>query len=161
MGLALFKGLVEAMGGCIGAQSKLGEGSIFWLELKLVAERLTEAIQAAVDAHLFDRMRSKRGLVLYVEDNLANIKLVEAIMECLPQVRLITALQGRLALELVQEHQPDPILLDLHLPDMPGSEILQKLKAQTATQNIPVVILSVDALPMQIVDLLAGGRTPT
>ena len=157
LGLALSKGLVEAMGGRIGAESKLGEGSIFWLELKLVTERLKESIMAEVDENLSDRMRSGRGLVLYVEDSLANLKLVEAIMERMPQIKLITAMQGRLAMDLAKEHKPDLILLDLHLPDIHGSEVLHWLKTEPATQKTPVIILSANALPESIADLLAQG----
>jgi len=157
LGLALSKGLVEAMGGRIGAESKVGEGSIFWLELKLDSERLNETILAEVEEHLSDRMRSEIGLVLYVEDNLANIKLVEAIMECLTGVKLITAMQGRQALELAKEQKPDLILLDLQLPDIPGSEVLRLLKAEPATQNTPVIIISANAIPENISDLLVQG----
>jgi PAS domain S-box-containing protein len=156
LGLAVSKGLVEAMGGRIGAQSQPGQGSIFWLELDLVSERLKETILAEVDEHLSNRLRAGRGLVLYVEDNLANVQLVEAIMERLPQVQLITTMQGRLALDLAQEHHPDLILLDLHLPDMPGSEVLRRLKAEPATKNISVIILSANTLTGQIAELLAG-----
>ena len=159
LGLALSKGLVEAMGGRIGASSrnKPGEGSIFWLELKLATERLTETILAEVDGLITSQMRSERGLVLYIEDNLPNVKLVEAIMERLPQVKMITALQGRLALDLAKEHKPDLILLDLHLPDMLGSEVLRQLKAEPVTQKTPVIIISANAMPMQIDELLAAG----
>jgi CheY-like chemotaxis protein/two-component sensor histidine kinase len=159
LGLALSKGLVEAMGGRIGASSLPGVGSIFWLELKLVAERLNATLMAEVDEHLSEalRVRTRRAVLLYVEDNLGNLKLVEAIMERLPWVKLITAMQGRLALDLAQEHHPDLILLDLHLPDMHGSEVLRRLKTEPATQNIPVIILSADAMTENIKDLLAGG----
>ncbi len=159
LGLALSKGLVEAMGGRIGASSKPGDGSIFWLELKLVAERLTAAILAEVTEHISEalRLRTRGGLVLYVEDNLDNFKLVEAIMERLPRVKLMTAMQGRLALELAQEHHPDLILLDLHLPDIHGTEVLRRLKAEPATQKTPVIILSADAMPKHIEGLLKGG----
>jgi len=157
LGLALSKGLVESLGGRMGASSQLGVGSIFWLELKLANERLTEAILAEVNEHISARMRTWSGVVLYVEDNLDNLKLVEAIMERMPQIKLINAMQGRLALDLAQEHHPDLILLDLHLPDMPGSEVLRRLKAEPATQKTPVIILSADAIPEHITDLMAGG----
>jgi len=157
LGLALSKGLVEAMGGRIGAESVPGEGSVFWLELELVAERQKEAIMAEVDEHLSDGMREGRGLVLYVEDNLANVQLVEAVIERLPGVTLITAMRGGLAMDLAKEHHPDLILLDLQLPDMHGSEVLGRLKADPATQKTPVVILSADALPEHMTDLLAQG----
>lgn len=78
-------------------------------------------------------------------------------MERLPWVKLMTTMQGRLALELAQEHHPDLILLDLHLPDMHGSEVLRRLKAEPATQKTPVIILSADAMLEHIDDLLAGG----
>ena len=160
LGLALSKGLVEAMGGRIGVESKPGEGSMFWLELQLGAERLKEVIIAEVDGNLSDRMRCVGGRVLYVEDSLANVKLVEAIMERLPQVKLITAMQGRLAMDLAKEHQPDLILLDLQLPDIHGSDVLRWLNAEPATQKIPIIILSANAMPEQIADLLAqGART--
>jgi CheY-like chemotaxis protein len=157
LGLALSKGLVEAMGGRIGADSQPGKGSTFWLELKLVTERLTEALLAEVDEHLSERLLSSHGLVLYVEDNLDNLKLVEAIMQHLPQVQLNSAMQGRMALDLAQDHHPDLILLDLHLPDMHGSEVLRRLKAEPATKNIPVIIISADATPENMEDLLTEG----
>ncbi|MCK6538966.1 MAG: ATP-binding protein [Anaerolineales bacterium] len=153
LGLALSRGLVEAMGGRIGAESILGVGSVFWIELKLVTERLKEVILAEVDENLTERMRAGRGVVLYVEDNLANINLVEAIMERLPGVKLMAAMQGRLALSLANEHQPDLILLDLHLPDIHGAEVLHWLKADPATRHIPVIVISADATSSKIEEL--------
>ncbi|MDL1912730.1 PAS domain S-box protein [Chloroflexi bacterium CFX6] len=153
LGLALSKGLVEAMGGRVGAESEVGVGSVFWIELKLVTERLKEVIMAEVDENLTERMRAGRGVVLYVEDNLANVNLVEAIMERLPGVKLITAMQGRIALSLAKEHQPDLVLLDLHLPDIHGAEVLRRLKAEPATRHIPVVVISADAMPSKAEEL--------
>ena len=169
LGLALSKGLVEAMGGCIGVQSQPGEGSVFWVELKLATETLPETILAEEGQDLPDRLGSgrlaeqsgseRKPLVLYVEDNLANLNLVEAVMERLRQVELITAMYGRLALDLAVECHPDLILLDLHLPDMHGSDVLSGLKSEPATQSIPVILLTADARPEATVDLLAplGG----
>lgn len=157
LGLALSNGLIEAMGGRIGVESQVGEGSSFWFELKLVTERLLEEIMAEVEESLTERMRSGRGRVLYVEDNLANINLVEAILERLPQVELITAMQGRLAMSLAQEHRPNVILLDLHLPDMHGSDVLRTLKSEGHTRDIPVVIISADAIPAHVDELLTLG----
>ena len=157
LGLALSKGLIEAMGGRIGAESAVGEGSVFWIELKLVTNRLKEIIMAEVDDNLTERLKQGGGLVLYVEDNLANVNLVEAIMERLPGVKLITAMQGRIALDLAKEHQPNLILLDLHLPDIHGADVLKWLKAEPATQHIPVVIISADAMTPHIHELLEQG----
>ncbi len=108
---------------------------------------------AEVDENLTERMRAGRGVVLYVEDNLANVNLVEAIMERLPGVKLITAMQGRIALSLAKEHQPDLVLLDLHLPDIHGAEVLRRLKAEPATRHIPVVVISADAMPSKAEEL--------
>lgn len=157
LGLALSKGLMETMGGRIGAESKIGEGTTFWLELKLVTDRLKEVIMAEVEENLTEKMRKGRGLVLYVEDNLANVHLVEAIMDRIPEVKLITAMQGRLATSLAKDHRPDLILLDLHLPDIHGSDVLRWLKAEPATQTIPVVVISADAMPAHVNELLALG----
>lgn len=112
---------------------------------------------AEVDGNLTERMRAGRGVVLYVEDNLANVNLVEAIMERLPGVKLITAMQGRLAMSLAKEHHPSLILLDLHLPDVHGADVLRWLKAEPATRRIPVVVISADAMSAKVEELLALG----
>ena len=75
--------------------------------------------------------------LLYVEDNLANLTLVEAILMSRPGWRVIPALQGRLGVELAREHLPDVVLLDLHLPDLPGAEVLRRLRADERTASIP------------------------
>jgi len=95
--------------------------------------------------------------VLYIEDNLSNLQLVERVLSRRPGVRLISAMRPQLGLELAAEHHPDLILLDLHLPDMPGQEVLRRLRAEPRTADVPVVILSADARPSLIEDLLAQG----
>ena len=95
--------------------------------------------------------------IVYIEDNLSNLKLVEQVLERLPDVRLIPAMQGKLGIDLVRQHQPDLILLDLHLPDLHGREVLDQLKRDPATAAIPVVVLSADATPAQFERLLAAG----
>jgi CheY-like chemotaxis protein len=96
-------------------------------------------------------------VVLHVEDNLANLRLVEEVFVRRPEVRLVTAQQGSLGLELAAEHRPDLILLDLHLPDLDGDEVLQRLKASDATAGIPVVVVSADATERQVQRLRALG----
>lgn len=155
LGLALSKGLIDAMGGHMGAKSAVDQGSVFWLELKLVTEKLEETIMAEIDANLTDASKTCSGLVLYVEDNLANVNLVEAIFTRLPEVKLITAMQGSLALDMAKEHHPDLILLDLHLPDMQGEVVLQHLRNRTETKHIPVIIMSADATQSQIEHMLS------
>jgi CheY-like chemotaxis protein len=92
-----------------------------------------------------------------VEDNLSNLTLIEQLLEQRPAIRLISAMQGGLGLELARHHRPDLILLDLHLPDMHGAHVLETLRADPATHAIPVIILSADATPGQIGRLLDAG----
>jgi signal transduction histidine kinase/ActR/RegA family two-component response regulator len=156
LGLALSKGLVELMGGTLRAESTLGVGSAFSLELPVATtpvceSRVPEASAPAADA------ASAAGSVLYIEDNPANLRLVERIVTRRPGVRLLSAVQGRRGLELARAHRPDAIVLDLHLPDIGGQEVLAELKADPGTREIPVVILSADATPSQTARLLREG----
>jgi CheY-like chemotaxis protein len=95
--------------------------------------------------------------ILYIEDNLANLRLVELVMARHPQVSFVPAMQGRLGLELAREHRPDIVLLDLQLPDLQGHEVLIRLKAEPATRDTPVVVLSADASPGQMRRLREAG----
>jgi PAS domain S-box-containing protein len=157
LGLALSKGLVEAMGGRIGAQSTVGVGSTFWFDLQLTTQQKEAIVMAEVDDYLKSAPGAKRGLVLYVEDNLSNIQLIEKILARFSDVNLISAMQGRLALDLARQHKPGLILLDLHLPDMHGSDVLQQLRAEVETKDIPIVVMSADATHGQIERTLAAG----
>ena len=148
VGLSLTKALVEAMAGTIGADSQVGQGSRFWVELP-VAE--------------FDSRRSsgpsmqKGGeVVLYVEDNLASLRMIERLFKGRPE-SLQVSVQGTMALELARELHPVLILLDLHLPDMSGEEALRRLKADPETAAIPVVVLSADVTPGRIDRILDAG----
>ena len=95
--------------------------------------------------------------VLYIEDNLSNLTLVEQILEERPEIELLTAMQGKVGLDLACQHSPDLILLDLHLPDLPGWEVLAQLKIGEMTSAMPVVVISADATPHQIKRLLKAG----
>jgi CheY-like chemotaxis protein len=95
--------------------------------------------------------------VLYIEDNLSNLQLVERVLSRRPGVWLIPAMRPQLGLDLAAEHDPGLLLLDLHLPDMSGQEVLRRLRAEPRTANVPVVIHSADARPSLIQELLDRG----
>ncbi len=159
IGLALSKRLVEVMDGQIGVWSTPGQGSTFWIELPLVPNPLHSAIEMPEPSAL-QTMIAPEGepkTVLYIEDNLANVRLIEMLLEARPNVRLLTAMQGSTGLDLAFEHSPDLILLDLHLPDINGDEVLRRLQANTVTRSTPVVMISADATLGQIERLLAAG----
>jgi len=160
LGLSLSKHLVEMMGGKIGVESTVGNGSTFWVELPLVqctsdatAQRLQQPIPSAAEP---PRSSAPRTL-LYIEDNLSNLRLVERILARRPEVTLMSAMQGSMGLELAQQHQPDLILLDLHLPDLSGEEVLRRLRADPATREIPVVMISADATADRVERLREAG----
>ncbi len=159
LGLSLAKHLVEAMGGTLGVESAPGRGSTFWVELAIAEsplERLEQADERVPAPVRTDTPRAARA-VLYIEDNLSNLRLIERLLVHRPEVRLIPAMQGSLGLQLAREHRPDLILLDLQLPDLSGSEVLRRLQEAPETRNTPVVIISADATPGQIDRLLAAG----
>jgi len=157
LGLALSKGLVELMGGALRAESTLGHGSRFSVELPMVESPTRALGRATVTIALEPDQPGVRGTVLYVEDNLSNLRLVERIVTRRPGITLLSAMQGSHGLELAQAHRPDLIVLDLHLPDMSGQEVLAQLRAEPGTREIPVVILSADATPSQVSRLLQQG----
>jgi signal transduction histidine kinase/ActR/RegA family two-component response regulator len=159
LGLPLSKRLAEAMGGTLEVSSTAGQGSTFWVELPQAegpvqrAERQQE-LEVPTEA---EAEPAAPLTVLYIEDNLSNLQLVERVLSRRPGVRLISAMRPQLGLELAAEHDPDLILLDLHLPDMPGQEVFRRLQAEPRTANVPVVVLSADARPTLINELLSQG----
>ena len=154
LGLALTRRLVEAMGGAVGADSTINRGSSFWMELPRAE---SPARRATLPGTASTQTSSPAGTVLCIEDNLPNLRLVEGVLAHRPAVKLLSAMQGGLGLELAQEHRPGLILLDLQLPDIPGAEVLQRLQRDPRTRQIPVVVLSADATPGQTKRLLADG----
>jgi len=158
LGLALSRRLVEAMHGKIGVESIKGQGSSFWVELARTESPLKTIPASDVPIARLKRPESARQRsVLYIEDNISNLTLVEQILQEDPGIHLLTAMQGRIGLDLARQHAPDLILLDLHLPDMPGSEVLAELQANEATRHIPTIVLSADATPGQLRRLLDAG----
>jgi PAS domain S-box-containing protein len=144
LGLALSQRLTEAMSGSLALERSSGEGSVFRLELVLAADPVV-AIEEQKATQPARPTNHVEATLLYIEDNLANLSLVESILEGRPRIRTLPSLQGQLGVELAREHRPDLILLDLHLPDISGQEVLRRLRADPRTRPIPVVIVSADA----------------
>jgi CheY-like chemotaxis protein len=153
LGLSLSRSLVEAMGGTIAATRNEDAGSTFTVTLKAS----TVAYESPALALVTPESQSTDGLVLYIEDNLANFRLVEQVLSRRPLVRVLPAMQASIGLQLARAHLPDLIILDLNLPDMGGEETLQNLLENPATRSIPVVIASADATPRRIKKLLGLG----
>ncbi|UGQ45790.1 ATP-binding protein [Massilia endophytica] len=156
IGLVVTKRLVELMGGSIGVSSSVGVGSMFWIEMKsttpVAAHLGSEPPPAMPAVHDADSTT-----VLYVEDNPANLKLVEQIISYRPGLRLLTAPDAQLGLEMARAHEPDIILMDVNLPGMSGLEALRVLRADSRTAHIPVIALTANAMPRDVERGLAAG----
>jgi CheY-like chemotaxis protein/anti-sigma regulatory factor (Ser/Thr protein kinase) len=156
MGLALSKGLVEAMGGSLSADSTEGRGTSFAIELPAAAAATDQGgADAAPPPPAPDPGRVHT--VLYVEDNPSNLRLVERVLAERGGVDLLTTAEGEEVQRLVHRHQPELVLLDLHLPDTDGEEVLRRLKADPRTADVPVVVVSADVTPEHIQRMLAAG----
>jgi PAS domain S-box-containing protein len=159
IGLVMSKRLVESMGGVIGVESRVGVGSVFWCELSSVdAPRLeTEAAPPAPMAQTEARQGAPLRTLLYVEDNPANLKLVEQLIARRPTMRLLSALDGNMGIQLARANQPEVILMDINLPGISGIEALKILREDTTTSHIPVLALSANAMPRDIERGLEAG----
>ena len=157
LGLMLSKGLMEAMGGHLDVESVPGQGSTFTIELPLVESPLAlldDQPAGSAETHApFDGQHT----ILYIEDNLSNLKLIERLFERRPQMRLLSTMQATQGIELARQHLPALILLDLHLPDMGGEEALRRLRADPLTKQIPVIVVSADATSSNTRRLLQAG----
>jgi len=159
IGLALSKRLVEAMAGRIGVHSEFGSGSTFWVEFPVADAVVFTDSWARED---LGRLHSgvngaHRPVVLCIEDNDSNYRLIERTLAQRPEIKLICGALGETAVPLAESHMPDLILLDMHLPDVEGYEVLSRLRANPATEGIPIVVVSADATTPQIEKMLNAG----
>ncbi len=159
IGLVMAKRLVELMGGVIGVESTPGQGSVFWVELNLTLERQARikagaAGSAATAQTVTD---ADAHTLLYVEDNPANLLLVEHILERRPDLRLLSARDGLTGVEMARTFRPRIILMDINLPGISGIKALKILADDPATAHIPVVALSANAMPHDIARGLEAG----
>jgi PAS domain S-box-containing protein len=156
LGWALCQRLMQAMNGSIGVNTTIEHGSTFWVELARAQSPLVHVAPAKRNGS-HPESNVGRRTILYIEDNLSNITLIEQMLAEQPEIKLITAMRGQLGIELARKHSPDLILLDLHLPDLPGWEVLSRLQRDAATREIPVVVISADVTSHQIKRLMAAG----
>ncbi len=151
IGLTITRRIMELMGGSIEAESEVGVGSTFWLELPLEDESHDHVVAAQQDdPPQGEALVERQHLVLYIEDNPANLKLVANILGRLPHIHLLSAHLPELGLELAQARKPDLILLDINMPGMDGYQVLQIIKQNPDLKQIPVVAVTANAMPQDI-----------
>jgi CheY-like chemotaxis protein len=147
------------MGGTIGVESEVSVGSVFWFELVSVAEPVLAIDEVGLP--ILKRARApdndKIHTLLYVEDNPANLKLVEQIISRHPDLRLLTAVNGTTGIEIARNAQPDVILMDINLPGISGFEALNILQADHLTSHIPVIAVSANAMQLDIEKGIKAG----
>ncbi len=159
IGLVMTKRLVELMGGVIGVASTDGNGSVFWVELSRAAEPTLAANPDETLAHLPTLIPHDPALrcVLCVEDNPANLRLIEQLVARRPHTRLLSAGDATVGIELARTHQPEVILMDINLPGISGIRALAILRQDPLTRHIPVVAVSANAMPRDIRKGLDAG----
>jgi CheY-like chemotaxis protein len=159
IGLVVSKRLVELMKGLIGAESSVGKGSVFWVELNRIDEpqAASRAAEPTAIAQAHVQGDTQLLTLLYVEDNPANLMLVEDIIARRPDIRLLSAIDGKGGIEIARASLPDVILMDINLPGISGLQALKILAGDPTTAHIPVVALSANAIPRDIENGLEAG----
>jgi CheY-like chemotaxis protein len=159
IGLVVTKRLVELMGGTIGADSEVGVGSVFWFELNLtVAPQLTTlGAEHAEQARLPAPLGAHLHTLLYVEDNPANLELVEQLISRRSDLHLLSAADGNMGIEFARTYQPQVILMDINLPGISGIDAMRILRADPTTTHIPIIAVSANAAPGDIAKGLHAG----
>jgi PAS domain S-box-containing protein len=158
IGLVVTKKLIELMEGSIGVESAVGMGSEFWIELiKDVTPKLASEHILSTELPTRDPEDVSSHTLLYVEDNPANLMLVEQIIQEYPHLRMLSAHDGNIGVALARAHLPDVILMDINLPGLSGTEALKMLRDDPLTAHIPVLAISANAMPHDIENGLNAG----
>ena len=159
IGLVVTKRLVELMGGAIGAESTVGLGSTFWIDLDITIAPLQMVLEAKRSALGRSEVPLSMPLrtLLYVEDNPANLELIEQLVARRPDLRLLSAADGNIGIEFARAYLPSVILMDINLPGISGIEAMRILHADPVTAHIPVIAISANAVPRDIEKALAAG----
>ncbi|HWD38117.1 MAG TPA: response regulator [Fimbriimonas sp.] len=157
LGLALSERFVRLMNGVLSLTESSESGSTFAVDLEWTQTNVHELTVREGATEPGHSLAHLSGKVLYIEDNLSNMRLLEILFTNWKSLTLVPASQGQMGLEFAREHRPDLILLDLHLPDITGEEVLRRLKADEATRSIPVAMVSADADPKTIQELVDAG----
>ena len=159
IGLVMTKRLIELMGGVIGVESTVGKGSVFWIELNLTEEQKQDLSYHELTVHPEPVVDSDcvEHTLLYVEDNPANLMLVEDLIARRPEIRLLTARDGASGIEIARRELPDVILMDISLPGISGIKALKLLNDDLDTAHIPVIALSANAIPDDVSTGLDAG----
>jgi len=152
IGLVVTKQLVELMGGVMGVNSTVGEGSVFWFELQSTPEPELKviALEDALPKLAIRPVDTPQKIILYIEDNPANMKLVENLIDRRTDIKLLKAVDGSLGIALAKSSLPDVILMDINLPDISGIDALKALREDVSTAHIPVVAISANAMSRDI-----------
>jgi PAS domain S-box-containing protein len=160
IGLVVTKQLVELMGGQIGVESVVGAGTVFWVEFAGSAPpalALDNIDEVSLERQVASPGSGDQPTLLYVEDNPANLALVEQLIARRGDLKLLTAIDGHLGIELARAYLPDVILMDINLPGISGYGALKRLREDPATAHIPVLALSANAVPRDIEKGLEAG----
>ena len=159
IGLVVTKRLVELMGGRIGADSTVGAGSVFWVELAAAhAPQLSvRGVETASAARLQAPAVVSLRTLLYVEDNPANLELVEQLVLRRADLQFLSAADGDTGIALARSCRPEVILMDINLPGINGIEAMQILRLDPATAHIPVIALSANAMERDVEKGLSAG----